>query len=94
VASPELSTGNDHLPDAAGNTITDTTQDANGILGHLGTLLVHVQPSINQHPHVHFLYTAFQTLSTKPVALHGIVVAKVQDLALSPVELSPQIQSF
>ena len=65
-------------------------------LALLGTLLAHVQPSINQHPRVPFLFTVIQTLIPKPITLHG-VVAKVQDPALGlvephPIHLSPAIQ--
>ena len=67
----------------------DTNQDAIGLLGHLDTLLAHVQPSVNQHPQILFLCTVFQTLCPKPVALHGTVVTNVQDLALVLVELQP-----
>ena len=52
------------------------------MLGHSHTLLAHVQLSIDQHSQVLFLCTVFQPLCPKPAALHGIVVAKVQDLAL------------
>jgi len=31
-----------HLPAPAGNTVSDTSQDAIGLLGHLGTLLAHI----------------------------------------------------
>jgi len=66
------------------------------LLGHLGTLLAHVQSSISQYPQVYFLYTVFQLLCPKPVALPG-VVAKVQDPIFGLVELhligfSPAIQ--
>ncbi|KAK4820179.1 hypothetical protein QYF61_021451, partial [Mycteria americana] len=44
--------GNDHFPSPAGHTIPDTSQDAVGFLGHLGTLLAHVQLAVNQHPHL------------------------------------------
>jgi len=40
--------GQDHLPTPAAHTIPDTSQDAIGLLGHLGTLLAHVQPAVNQ----------------------------------------------
>ena len=81
----------------AGNTISDTSQDAIGLLGHLGTLLAHVQSSVNQHPQVHLLYTVFQPLCPKPVVLPEVVVAKVQDLAFGlveshPIGFSPAIQ--
>ena len=34
--------GHDHLPAPAGHTIPDRSQDAVGLLGHLGTLLAHM----------------------------------------------------
>ncbi|KAK4812905.1 LOW QUALITY PROTEIN: hypothetical protein QYF61_027299 [Mycteria americana] len=89
--------GDDHCPSPAGHTISDTSQDAIGHLGHLGTLLAHTQPAVNQHAQVLLCRAAFQPLFPKPVALHGVVVAQVQDPALSLVEphaagLSPSIQ--
>ncbi|KAK4828479.1 LOW QUALITY PROTEIN: hypothetical protein QYF61_026704 [Mycteria americana] len=89
--------GHDHFPTPAGHTIPDTSQDAIGLLGHLGTLLAHIQPAIDQHSQVLFHEAAFQPLFPKPVALHGVVVAQVQDLALSLVKphtigLGPSIQ--
>ncbi|KAK4830127.1 LOW QUALITY PROTEIN: hypothetical protein QYF61_008554 [Mycteria americana] len=66
--------GDKHFPTPAGHTISDTSQDAIGLLGHLGTLLAHIQPAVNQHPQVLFLQAAFQPLFPKPVALHGVVV--------------------
>ena len=71
----------DHFTVPAGNTISDISQDATG-LGHLGTLLAHIQPSVDQCPQVSFFYTVFQPLCPKPVVLYVVVVAKVQDLAL------------
>ncbi|KAK4817647.1 LOW QUALITY PROTEIN: hypothetical protein QYF61_023237 [Mycteria americana] len=87
--------GDHHFPSPAGHTIPHTSQDAIGFLGHLGTLLAHIQPAVNQHPQVLFLQAAFQPLFPKPVALHGVAVA--QDLALGLVKphtvvLSPSIQ--
>jgi len=79
----------DHCLAPAGNTISDTSQDAIGLLGHQGTLLAHVQLSVNEHPQVCFFYTVFQSLYPKPVTLPGVVVAKVQDLALGLAELHP-----
>ncbi|KAK4823872.1 hypothetical protein QYF61_007628 [Mycteria americana] len=89
--------GHDHFPSPAGHAISDTSQDAVGFLGHLGTLPAHVQPAVNQHPQVLSHQAAFQSLFPKPVALHGVVVAQVQDLPLGLVEphtvdLSPSIQ--
>ncbi|KAK4810949.1 hypothetical protein QYF61_013357 [Mycteria americana] len=89
--------GHDHFPSPAGHTIPDTSQDAVGFLGHLGTLLAHIQVAVNQHPQVLFCRAAFQPLFPKPVALHGVVVAQVQDPALSlvkphTIDLGPSIQ--
>ncbi|KAK4823970.1 hypothetical protein QYF61_008356 [Mycteria americana] len=89
--------GHDHFPTPAGHTIPDTSQDAVGFLGHLDTLLAHVQLAVNHHPQVLFLQAAFQPLFPKPVALHGVVVTQVQDPALGLVkphttDLSPSIQ--
>jgi len=42
VASAAVSTSN-HFPAPAGCTISDTSQEAIGLLGHMGTLLAHVQ---------------------------------------------------
>ncbi|KAK4826058.1 hypothetical protein QYF61_004173 [Mycteria americana] len=91
--------GADHFPSPAGHAIPDTSQDAIGFLGRLGTLLAHIQPAVNQHPQVLLCQAAFQPLFPKPVALHGVVVAQVQDLALSlfephRIDLGPSIQPF
>ncbi|KAK4810039.1 hypothetical protein QYF61_005102 [Mycteria americana] len=89
--------GHDHFPSPAGHTISDTSQDAICLLGHLGTLLAHIQPAVTQHPQVLFHRAALQPLFPKPVALHGVVVTQVQDLALSlaephTIDLGPSIQ--
>ncbi|KAK4821198.1 hypothetical protein QYF61_015766 [Mycteria americana] len=89
--------GHDHFPTPAGHAIFDTSQDAIGFLGHLGTLLAHIQEAVNQHPQVLFCLAAFQPLFPKPVALHGVAVAQVQDLALGfvkphTIDLGPLIQ--
>ncbi|KAK4824820.1 hypothetical protein QYF61_019670 [Mycteria americana] len=89
--------GHHHFPSPAGHTISDTSQDAVGFLGHLGTLLAHIQPGIDQHPQVLFHWSAFQPLFPKPVALHGVAVAQVQAPALGlvkphTIDLGPSIQ--
>ncbi|KAK4820995.1 hypothetical protein QYF61_009461 [Mycteria americana] len=89
--------GHNHCPSPAGHAIFDTSQDAIGFLGHLGTLLAHIQAAVNQHPQVLLCQAAFQPLFPKPVALHGVVGTQVQDPALSLVEphtidLGPSIQ--
>ncbi|KAK4832282.1 hypothetical protein QYF61_021681 [Mycteria americana] len=89
--------GNDHFPTPAGHAIFDTSQDAIGFLGCLGTLLAHIQVAVNQHPQVLLCQAAFQPLFPKPVALRRVAVAQVQDVALGLVEphsigSSPSIQ--
>ncbi|KAK4812225.1 hypothetical protein QYF61_011247 [Mycteria americana] len=61
--------GENHFLSPAGHTISDTSQDAIGLLGHLGTLLAHIQPAINQRSQVLFHQAAFQPLFLKSVAL-------------------------
>jgi len=87
----------DHFPTPAGHTITDTSQHAIGLLGHLGTLLAHIQLAVDQHPKILFQWAAFQPLLLKPVVLHGVSVTEVQHPALGLVEsctidLGPLIQ--
>ncbi|GAB0208866.1 mitochondrial enolase superfamily member 1 [Grus japonensis] len=89
--------GHNHFPTPAGHTVPDTSQDAVGRLGHLSTLLAHIQPAVNQHPQVLFHQAAFEPLFPKPVALPGVVATQVQDPALGLVEpqtvgLGPSIQ--
>ncbi|KAK4824611.1 hypothetical protein QYF61_016880, partial [Mycteria americana] len=79
VRGPKLNTvveGHNHFPSPAGHAIFDTSQDAIGLLGHLGTLLAHIQTAVNQHPQVLFCQAAFQPLFPKLVALHGVAVAQ------------------
>ncbi|KAK4822061.1 hypothetical protein QYF61_008870 [Mycteria americana] len=89
--------GHNDFPSPAGHAISDTSQDAIGLLGHLGTLLAHIQLAVDQHPQVLFRRADFQPLFPKPVVLHGVIVTQVQDLALSLVKFhtigpSPLIQ--
>ncbi|KAK4826362.1 hypothetical protein QYF61_007956, partial [Mycteria americana] len=89
--------GHDRFPSPAGHAIFDTSQDAIGFLGRLGTLLAHIQAAVNKHPQVLLCQAAFQPLFPKPVALHGVAVAQVQDLALGlvkphTIDPSPSIQ--
>ncbi|KAK4819998.1 hypothetical protein QYF61_017377 [Mycteria americana] len=87
-----------HLGEEADPHLSTTSfQDANGFLGHLGTLLAHVQPAVNQHPQVLFCRAAFEPLFPKPVALHGVAGAQEQDPALGlvkphTIDLGPLIQ--
>ncbi|KAJ7426288.1 hypothetical protein WISP_17385 [Willisornis vidua] len=78
-----------HFPGPVGHTVADTGQDAIGLLGHQGTLLAHVQPSVKPNPQVPFHLVALQPLCAQPVALHGVVVSKVQDPAFGLIELHP-----
>jgi len=89
--------GPDPCPAPAGHPIADPSQDASGLLGHLGTLLAPVQPAVDQHPQGLFRQAALQPLLPKPGALCGVVVTQVQDPSLGLVEprtidLSPSIQ--
>ncbi|KAK4816390.1 hypothetical protein QYF61_016707 [Mycteria americana] len=89
--------GHDHFPSPAGHAIFDTSQDAIGLLGHLGSLPACVQLAVKQHPQVLFHRAAFQPLFPKPVALHGVVMTQVQDTTLGLVKphtigLGPWIQ--
>jgi len=90
AASPGLSTGGttcalctDHLPELGDCTISDTSWDAVGLLSHLGTLLAQFSWLHSWCPWFLFLCTSCQPLYPKPVALPRVVVAKVQDQALS-----------
>ncbi|KAK4828527.1 hypothetical protein QYF61_026949 [Mycteria americana] len=90
--------GHNHFPSPAGHTIADTSQDAIGFLDHLGTQLAHIQAAVSHHPQVLFCQAAFQPLFPKPVALHGVALAQVQDLALGlvkphTIDLGPSIQT-
>ncbi|KAK4815896.1 hypothetical protein QYF61_009947 [Mycteria americana] len=89
--------GHDHFPSPAGHTISDTSQDAIGLRGHLGTLLAHIQLAVDQQPQVLLCWAAFQPLFPKPVLLHGVLVTQVQDPTLGlvkpyTVDFSPSIQ--
>ncbi|KAK4826325.1 hypothetical protein QYF61_007410 [Mycteria americana] len=86
--------GHNHFPSPAGHAIFDTSQDAIGLLGHLGTLLAHIQAAVNKHPQVLLCQAAFQPLFPKPVALHGVAVAQVQDLAGSKCRIHPSNPSL
>ena len=93
------STGQDDFPRPAHHTIPDTSQDAIGLLGHLGTLLAHIQPTVYQYTKVPFHQAAFKSLVRRPVGLPGVVVTKMQDPTLGPtgthtVDLGPSIQSI
>jgi len=70
VASPELTPGGPSHTLCCWNTISDSSQDAIGLLGYLGKLLGHVQTSVGQNTQVFFFCTAFQLFYPKLVALH------------------------
>lgn len=55
----------DHLISPADCTVSDTDQDAICHLGHVDTLLAHIQLSIDQHSHVLCLCAEGITLSEK-----------------------------
>ncbi|RMB99641.1 hypothetical protein DUI87_23894 [Hirundo rustica rustica] len=76
----------EECPSPAARTIPDPGQDAIGLLGHLGTLLALVL-LLSPAPQVPLCLGTVQPLCPQPVALQGVVVAKVQDLALGLVKL-------
>ncbi|KAK4811045.1 hypothetical protein QYF61_015749 [Mycteria americana] len=75
--------GHNHFPSPAGHTIPDTSQDAIGFLGHLGTLPAHVQLTVNQHPQVLFRRGSF------PATLPQACSCRTLHLALlNPIQLT------
>ena len=80
--------GQDDFPSPAHHTIPDTSQEAIGPLGHLDTLLAHIQPTV-QEAKVPFCQAAFQLLLPKPPGLPGVVVTKMQDPTqnAAPIEI-------
>ena len=91
--------GQDYFPSPAHHTIPDTSQDAIGLLGHLGMLLAHIQLTVHQYAKVPFHQAAFHPFFPKPVGFPEVVVTKMQDLTLGPIKthtinLGPSIQSI
>ncbi|PKU39011.1 hypothetical protein llap_10688 [Limosa lapponica baueri] len=78
----------DHLLSPIHHTVLDTGQDAVGLLGQLGTLLAHVQQTVDQHPQVLLRQAAPATLP-QACSAAGVVVTQVQDSALGLVEPHP-----
>ena len=63
--------GDDHCPSPAGHTISGTSQDAIGLLGHLGTLLAHLAGMRNANCRTMVLLwfnTSRQLSTTQPLA--------------------------
>ncbi|RMC12585.1 hypothetical protein DUI87_10107 [Hirundo rustica rustica] len=90
--------GKNDLPAPGSHTIPDPGQDAIGPLGHLGTLLAHVQ-LLSPAPPGPFPPGTVQPHRPQPVTLQGVIVAKVQDSALGLIKLHlvrlcPSIQPF
>ena len=50
-------------------------------------MLAHIQPTVQQYTKVPFHQAAFQTHLPKPVGLLGVVVTKMQDQTLGPIEI-------
>lgn len=61
---------NNCFPSSAGHTISNASQVASDLLGHLGTPLVHVQPSVDQYLQFLFCYAAFQALCSRTILLN------------------------
>ncbi|KAJ7413847.1 hypothetical protein WISP_88025 [Willisornis vidua] len=86
ATSPVPSTGKNHFPGPASHTIPDKGEDPIGLLGQLGILLAHIQLPVSQNHQFPFHLAALQALCPQPVALQGVVMAKVQDPALGLVK--------
>ncbi|TRZ11806.1 hypothetical protein HGM15179_015300 [Zosterops borbonicus] len=82
MASPVPSTEADHCPSLAGHPVSDTSQEAIGLLGYLGTLLAHVQLAVDQHPQVLLCQAISQTFCPQPVVLHEVVATHMQNPSL------------
>ncbi|KAK4817891.1 hypothetical protein QYF61_002060 [Mycteria americana] len=70
--------GHDHFPTPAGHTISDTSQDAVGLFGHLGRQLAHIQLAGNQHPQIPTTLIYFFIYC--PVLLNSVVNLMTDDL--------------
>ncbi|KAK4815138.1 hypothetical protein QYF61_017579 [Mycteria americana] len=82
--------GNDHCPSPAGHAIFDTSQDALAFLATWAHCWLIFRRLSTNTP-------SFPATLPKPVALHGVAVAQVQDLALGlvkphTIDLGPSIQ--
>ncbi|KAK4810193.1 hypothetical protein QYF61_010966 [Mycteria americana] len=83
--------GDDHCPSPAGHTISDTSQDAIGLLGHLGTLLAHIQVLTIVSSKI------YQIATDAPVGLHevaGSFALPVRFLRGEKVNILHQVLSF
>lgn len=58
-------------------------QDVVCSLGCQGTLLTHIDPALNQHPHIPFCRDALQPLPSQFILVPSIILFQVQNLALS-----------
>lgn len=72
------------FPSPVGHIISGAVQDAVGLLGHLGTLLAHIQLAV--YPYVLLFWAAFQPVFSKSTWLHGIIMPQMQHPALTVVE--------
>lgn len=72
------------FPSPVGHIISGAVQDAVGLLGHLGTLLAHIQLAV--YPYVLLFWSAFQPVFSKSTWLHGIIMTQMQHPALTVVE--------
>lgn len=77
--------GDNHFPSSASHTISDTGQAAI-VPGHPGTLLMCVQPAVDQYRQVLFSWASFCPLFPKLMPLHEVIMTHMQDPALSPVD--------
>ena len=73
----------ENLPRPAAHTPPNAPQDPIGFLGSQGTLLAHDHLVTHQDSQVPLCRAALQQVRPKPVLMHGVVSAQVQDPALA-----------
>lgn len=77
----------DHLPQPAGNTLSNGAQVPINFLCGKGILSARIQLGIHQDPQVLFCQAAFQLVAPQHILAHGIFPSQLQDLALLLVKL-------
>ena len=81
--------GDNHFPAPAGYAIPDTSLDAVGLLGLLGTLLAHVQPAVNQHPQDLYI-TVMSGTSSSAIAQFDLRMVIKTDYLVETYFLAPK----
>lgn len=76
-----------HILQLAGQTFTNTAQDAVGLLCSRDTLLTWIQVDVHQEPKVYYQKTTFYPVSSQPVLFHSVTPPQVQELIFAFLEL-------